>query len=101
MKVQKIQGACMRDERGSSGRMRQPSSGIILLVSCLLGPAAVSAAAPEVNPQDLQPGLIATYRDQARPAPAEICRLEPSLALAWKAGETAHPRLLPQGETVH
>lgn len=58
------------------------------------------ALAQEVDPENLRPGLVAVFRDSAKPVPCEITRLEPTLALAWKAGETAHPRLTPDGNTV-
>lgn len=52
--------------------------------------------AADVDVEDLRPGLVAAYRDAAQP-PVEIVRLEPTVALSWKAGETAHPRLAADG----
>ncbi len=60
------------------------------LVAFFLAAARLSAADVELD--DLRPGLVATYRDGAKP-PVEIVRLEPTVALTWKTGETAHPRL--------
>jgi cbb3-type cytochrome oxidase cytochrome c subunit len=70
---------------------------VSLLAACC---AAARAADPPVRVEDLRPGLVATYRDDARPTPVEIVRLEPTIALAWKAGGTAHPRLAAGGGTV-
>src|SRR5947209_4220878 len=60
----------------------------LLLLSLVLIPAARSAAEPNV--EDLRRGLVATYRDAS---PTEVQRLEPTIALALKAGESPHPRL--------
>src|SRR5262245_47644021 len=57
----------------------------------------VLAAAPDVDAEDLRPGLLTTHRDLIH---REIVRLEPTIALALKAGEAAHPRLSAQGGTV-
>ena len=51
------------------------------------------AAEPEVSEEDLKPGLIATHRDDTKPTPAEVVQLQPTIALALKAGEAVHPRL--------
>lgn len=56
---------------------------------------AATAAEPAVEVDDLRPGLIASFRDGARPAPVEILRLEPIIALNLRAGESPHPRLAP------
>jgi mono/diheme cytochrome c family protein len=48
----------------------------------------------------LLPGLVTTYRDTAKPAPTEIIRLEPTIALALKAGEAPHPALAADGGTA-
>jgi prolyl oligopeptidase PreP (S9A serine peptidase family)/mono/diheme cytochrome c family protein len=53
-----------------------------------------------VDPDDLRPGLIAVYRDSARPTPREVVQLDPILAINWKANESAHPRLEAEGGTV-
>jgi mono/diheme cytochrome c family protein len=42
---------------------------------------------------DLRRGLVATYRDDARPTAREVVRIEPTVALALKAGEAPHSRL--------
>jgi mono/diheme cytochrome c family protein len=55
------------------------------------------AAGPDVDAEDLRPGLLTTHRDST---PLEITRLEPTIALLLKAGEAAHPRLSPQGSTI-
>jgi mono/diheme cytochrome c family protein len=49
---------------------------------------------------DLRRGLVATYRDDSRPQPREVVRLEPTVALALKAGEAPHPRLAGTGGTA-
>ena len=53
-----------------------------------------------VESEELRRGLVTTFQDAARPAPAEVVRLEPTVALALQAGEAAHPRLRPDGGTV-
>jgi cbb3-type cytochrome oxidase cytochrome c subunit len=63
---------------------------VILLAATM---AATTATSGAVEPSDLQPGLVATYRDQAPPAGREILRLEPTIALALARGETPHPVL--------
>jgi mono/diheme cytochrome c family protein len=68
--------------------------GLLLVVSL---PAL---AADAIDADALRPGLVATYRDAARAVPAEIVRLEPTIALALKAGEAAHPRLAADGGGV-
>jgi cytochrome c551/c552 len=60
----------------------------------------VRAADPAIEPEDLRRGLVTTYRDTAKPKPAEVVRLEPQIALAMKAGEAPHPRLQTEGGSV-
>jgi mono/diheme cytochrome c family protein len=55
---------------------------------------------PEVAAGDLRRGLVTTYRDNAKPNPVEITRLEPTVALSLKAGESPHPRLAADGGTA-
>lgn len=43
-----------------------------------------------VEPSDLKPGLVATY---SGPPGAAVTRLEPTVALALKVGESPHPKL--------
>jgi mono/diheme cytochrome c family protein len=62
--------------------------------------ARTDAGEPVVEAEDLRPGLVTTYRDAAPTAIVEITRLEPTIALALKSGESAHPRLTAGG-TVH
>jgi mono/diheme cytochrome c family protein len=50
-------------------------------------------SAADVNEDDLRPGLITTYRDANPPAGRVVVQLEPSVALALKAGESPHVRL--------
>src|SRR5579859_3342008 len=56
--------------------------------------------AADVEPENLRRGLIATYRNNAGPNPAEVVQLDPTIALALKANEAAHPRLGVDGGTV-
>ena len=58
---------------------------------------AVRVHADEPKIGDLHRGLVATYRDAAK---TEVQRLEPTIALALKAGESAHPRLDGKSEAV-
>jgi len=69
----------------------------ILAASVALICFAPSVRAVDID--DLRPGLVASYRDGKQP-PVEVVRLEPGIALAWKATETAHPRLSPGDGTV-
>src|SRR6267378_4778432 len=64
------------------------------------GLSRATGAEPEGKEEDLRPGLVATYRDTAKPAPVEIVQLEPTTALALKAGEAPHPRLAADGGSV-
>ncbi len=66
----------------------------IALLGVLAWGAATGAA------EDLRPGLVATYRDDARPVPREVVCLEPAVGLALKAGEAPHPRLGAGGGTA-
>ena len=64
-----------------------------LLALAALLPAPVARA---IEPADLKPGLIATYSSAANAPPARdtsVTRLEPTVALALNAGESAHPKL--------
>jgi mono/diheme cytochrome c family protein len=68
----------------------------------LLAAAAVAhaRAADPVDADDLRRGLVATYRDDVRPAQATVTRLEPAVALALKPGESPNPRLDAGGGTA-
>jgi cbb3-type cytochrome oxidase cytochrome c subunit/cytochrome c551/c552 len=59
------------------------------------------AGEQDVADEERHPGLVATYRDNARPTPVEVMRLEPTLALALGNGEAPHPRLAADEGTVH
>lgn len=61
-------------------------------VGAVLVLAATALSA--VDEDALRPGLVTTYTD---PAGVEIVRLEPTVALAVKAGEAPHPRLKAEG----
>jgi mono/diheme cytochrome c family protein len=50
-----------------------------------------------VDPDNLRPGLVAVYRDTAGPTPTEVYQRDPTIAVNWKAGESAHPRLAADG----
>jgi mono/diheme cytochrome c family protein len=69
-----------------------------IFVGSLFLTGAVMAADPDE--MALRPGLVVTYRDTARPARA-VVQLEPSIALALRAGEAPHPRLAADGGTAH
>jgi len=59
---------------------------------------ALAPAARAVDPADLTPGLIAKYSQRGRgEAETAATRLEPTIAIALGAGETAHPRLHATG----
>src|SRR3954464_12836511 len=75
---------------------RQDSSAMrpALLISTLLCAASAHA---RVDADDLKRGLVATHQDEAK---AELVRLEPTVALNLKAGESAHPRLSAGGGSV-
>jgi mono/diheme cytochrome c family protein len=80
------------------GQSRHLGVAVVGLVLVLLGLGR--AAARDVDVDDLQPGLVTTYRDTAKPTANEIIQLEPTIALAMKAGEASHPRLAADGGTV-
>src|SRR5438445_3595915 len=93
-------GAGMQKGRGS-GRFAATLAGIVALVMVVGNVPA--GAADEVERENLRPGLVTTYRDAGRGplSPAvEIIQLEPTMALALKAGEAAHPRLSADGGTI-
>ncbi len=72
-------------------------------IAALAGLVLLSAGrchAADIEPGSLRRGLIATYRDNAKPTPAEIVQLDPTIALALKANEADHPRLATDGGTV-
>ncbi len=69
-----------------------------LLLTACAGRGRAADAAPE--PEDLHRGLVTVFQDQAKPTPAEVVRLEPTVALALGAGEAAHPSLQADGGTV-
>ncbi len=71
---------------------------LVLVVPVLLAPGGPAAAAVDV--EDVRPGLVAVYRDAGR-KPVEITLLEPTIAVALKPGEAAHPRLRADGGTIH
>ncbi len=70
-------------------------SGQIGLAIVICGGALTGVARAE----DPRPGLVAYYHDAAAPKPAEVFRLEPTIALNLKAGESPHPRLAAEGGT--
>jgi cbb3-type cytochrome oxidase cytochrome c subunit len=72
----------------------------IALSLCFATGHPAQSADPVIEPENLRRGLVATYRDAAKPTPAEVMRLEPGIALALKAGEAAHPRLRVDGGSV-
>ncbi|MBL8794001.1 MAG: c-type cytochrome, partial [Planctomycetia bacterium] len=71
--------------------------GCLLLLA--LGGEAFSPAG-QVDIDELKPGLVADYRDGAKPQPVEVVKLDPTIAVFWKAGEAAHPRLAAEGGGV-
>ncbi len=79
--------------------MKRYPIGAIAGLMLILAPATVCRAA-DVEPESLRPGLVATYRDNSKPTPAEVVQLDPTIALALKANEAAHPRLGTDGGTV-
>jgi cytochrome c551/c552 len=75
--------------------IRNFSITFIVFIGTVLGPVA-AAEDKSVEPEDLSRGLVAVYRDTAEPA-REVWQLEPTIALALKAGESPHPRLSADG----
>jgi mono/diheme cytochrome c family protein len=75
---------------------------MVIALGALLGlpPLARAAGDDDAADEGRPPGLVATYRDAGKP-PAEVTRLEPTLALALGSGEAPHPRLAAEGGTVH
>jgi mono/diheme cytochrome c family protein len=78
------------------GHMPRLTAGLLLLA---LGTCCCAADVDDKEVK-LLPGLVTTYRDTARPAPREIIRLEPTIALALKSGEAPHPALAGDGGTA-
>ncbi|WP_439624738.1 c-type cytochrome [Gemmata sp.] len=67
-------------------RYHSPVAGLAVLV--------LATAAHAVEPSDLKPGLVAAFTEPHKgPPPPPVLRLEPTVALALKAGETPHPKL--------
>ena len=62
--------------------------------------AAVPCRADDIEPDSLRRGLVATYRDNAKPQPAEVSQIDATIALALQPTEAAHPRLGAGGGTV-
>lgn len=63
-----------------------------LLLALALLPLANAARA--VEPSDLKPGLVATYKaHRAGEEPPRVVRLEPTVAFSLAKGEMPHPRL--------
>lgn len=73
--------------------------GLLLLALAVLVSSHSPAGATDVNPEDLRPGLVATYQDTV-PAGVTLCQLEPTIGFALKKGEAVHPRLAAQGGTI-
>ena len=74
---------------------RAAGAAAVLLVLACAGRGR--AAVPEA--EDLRRGLVTVFQDDAQP-PVRVVRLEPTVALALKAGESAHPALQPDGGKV-
>src|SRR4051812_18916437 len=61
----------------------------ILLALALL---PIASAANAIEPSDLKPGLVASYRDPRNDAPSpSVTRLEPTVAITLAKGESPHP----------
>jgi mono/diheme cytochrome c family protein len=75
----------------------------VVLIGLAL-PFMLVGAAPQDNPavevENLRHGLVTCYRDTGNSNPVEIVRLEPTIALALKAGEASDPRLSAAGGTI-
>jgi mono/diheme cytochrome c family protein len=81
------------------GTLRPLPSNVVFLRDCEVKALALLADGEEpqtepVKEEDLRSGLVATHRDAAN---REVVQLEPTIALALKAGEAAHPRLAADG----
>ncbi len=69
-----------------------------LLIPCFLAFALGAVArGADVSIDDLKPGLVAVYRDSAA---VEVVRIDPTVGFTWKANESGHPRLSPDGGSV-
>src|SRR5436309_2555779 len=69
----------------------------VLALACAAPPCP---AEPPPQPAALRRGLVTRYKDNAKPAPREVVRLEPTVALALGPGEAAHPGLAADGGSV-
>ena len=74
---------------------RAAGAAAVLLVLACAGRGR--AAVPEA--EDLRRGLVTVFQDDAQP-PVQVVSLEPTIALALKAGESAHPSLQADGGKV-
>jgi mono/diheme cytochrome c family protein len=61
----------------------------------------VPAADAEIDAGALRPGLLTTYSAEEGTNAISVTRLEPTIALALKAGEAPHPRLPADNGKVH
>jgi mono/diheme cytochrome c family protein len=82
----------------AGGRGRPAALGAALV--CYLVAAGAGRAGEGPAAEALKRGLVTTYRDAAKPTPAEAVRLEPTVALALKAGEAPDWRLQAGGGTA-
>jgi mono/diheme cytochrome c family protein len=69
----------------------------LITVAFVLLVLGMRALAAEIDEEDLRPGLVTALAD---PGGTAIVRLEPTIALALKTGEAAHPRLSADGGTI-
>ncbi|MCS6850732.1 MAG: c-type cytochrome [Gemmataceae bacterium] len=74
------------------------SSWMLLVGTTLATEAALPARAVDVD--ELRSGLVAVYNDAAGSKPVGLVRLDPTVAVSWRVGETAHPRLSATGGEV-
>lgn len=53
----------------------------------------LASAASAIEPSELKPGLVATYRDTPADGSRHVTRLEPTVAITLAEGESPHPSL--------
>ena len=71
----------------------RPLYGLFVLVF----PLSSHVAGQEVEPEDLKPGLVATFRDSGG---TEVFRLEPTIALNLAPGESPTPVYRPRAALI-
>jgi len=79
---------------------RQGGTGLRTLPVLIAVLTATAGPVAAVEPEDLRRSLITHFLDPEGKGAITLFRLEPTIALAWQAGESGHPRLRADGGKV-